>query len=98
MFKFQFKRSTASDWAFKNPILLEGEPGVELETNRFKLGDGQTRWLDLDYFTPGNGGSGEFPADVVTIEQLNAHIAALEPHVAYDDGPSFTLLYENAKV
>lgn len=33
-------------------------------------------------------------ADALLIE----HINAATPHTAYDDGPSFALLYENAKV
>jgi hypothetical protein len=98
MYKFQFKRAIAYDWTFKNPVLGEAEPGYEIGTGRFKIGDGRTPWLDLPYFTIG-GSLGQLPEDVVTIEQFNAHIASLEPHPLYDDeGVSPFLLYENAKV
>lgn len=47
--KIQFRRGTAADWAEKNPILAPGEPGYESDTNYTKIGDGVTRWLDLEY-------------------------------------------------
>jgi hypothetical protein len=44
-----FRRGKAADWAQINPVLFPGEPGLEIDTDRLKLGDGQTRWLDLPY-------------------------------------------------
>ena len=32
-----------------NPILLAGELGFEVDTNRFKIGNGVTAWNDLFY-------------------------------------------------
>jgi hypothetical protein len=46
---FQFRRDTAARWASVNPILAEGEMGVELGTNRKKIGDGVTHWNSLPY-------------------------------------------------
>lgn len=46
---FQFKRGTANEWKTLNPILLEGEPGFELNTGKLKIGDGHTAWNDLNY-------------------------------------------------
>lgn len=92
---FQWRRDTAQAWAFKNPILLEGEPGLVLGTRNFKVGDSRTRWLDLEFFIP------EFaadPEDGSTLAALIAHINSETPHPAYDDGPSLLLLYQNAKV
>lgn len=39
------------DWLTANPLLRKGEPGMELETSRLKIGDGVTRWNDLPYIT-----------------------------------------------
>lgn len=46
----KLRRDTAADWTTADPILAEGELGVELDTNRVKIGDGATEWSGLDYF------------------------------------------------
>lgn len=47
----QQRRGTASQWATANPVLAAGEIGFEVDTNKFKIGDGTNRWDDLTYFT-----------------------------------------------
>lgn len=37
------------DWLDKNPLLFDGEYGVERDTGKGKLGDGQRRWKQLSY-------------------------------------------------
>lgn len=32
-----------------NPILLKGEIGIEIDTNKIKIGDGVKTWTQLDY-------------------------------------------------
>lgn len=55
----QLRRGTASEWSTANPVLDEGEPGLELGvTDKVKYGDGTTPWNDLDYATGGGGGGG----------------------------------------
>lgn len=88
---FKFRGDQASVWASKNPILRENEPGREEDTNKVKFGNGIDRWNDLPYFAGSSGGG---PSD----EELLEHINSLTPHPAYDDAPSFELLYQNAKV
>jgi len=87
----RLRRDTAENWYLVNPILLSGEPGIEINTGWMKMGDGETAWRDLPYFTP-----------KVTVEESNAtlaeHVHSPNPHPVYDDGPSLALLYENAKV
>lgn len=46
---FQLKRGTAAKWVELNLILAAGEPGFEIDTNRLKIGNGSTPWLDLPY-------------------------------------------------
>lgn len=53
----QFRRGTASGATSSNPILAEGEPGYEVDTNKMKIGDGISEWVDLPYFG-GSGGGG----------------------------------------
>jgi len=50
----QQRRGTAAQWISTNsgngPILNAGEIGWESDTNKFKVGDGVSYWLNLDYF------------------------------------------------
>jgi hypothetical protein len=50
VYEFRLQRGSSSRWAEINPILGEGEPGVELDTGKFKIGDGHTDWLNLEYY------------------------------------------------
>lgn len=45
----QLRRDTAANWASANPILAQGEPGIELDTDSLKWGDGSTAWNSLNY-------------------------------------------------
>lgn len=45
----QLRRGTSAQWTSTNPVLLEGEIGVELDTNLYKIGDGATAWNSLPY-------------------------------------------------
>ena len=47
--KIVLRCDTAAQWALENPLLLPGEPGVETDTGRLKLGDGSALWNDLPY-------------------------------------------------
>jgi len=69
--KIQFRRDTAASWTSNNPVLLEGELGLDTTNDHFKIGDGTTNWNTLLYsygdwntiinkpstFTPSAGGS-----------------------------------------
>ena len=47
--RIQFRRGTEAEWTSTNPILAEGELGLELDTGRFKVGVGTTSWTNLQY-------------------------------------------------
>lgn len=49
--RFRFRRGTAAEWTAANPVLDEGEPGLETDTGNLKFGDGATAWDALDYFS-----------------------------------------------
>lgn len=53
--QIQFRRGLAADWTSINPVLAEGEIGIETDTGKLKTGDGVTCWTGLPYF--GNGGT-----------------------------------------
>lgn len=46
--RIQLRRDIQQDWEADNPILLEGEIGIEVDTNKFKIGNG-SRWDDIPY-------------------------------------------------
>lgn len=47
--RIQIRRDTASNWFNANPLLLPGEIGIEVDTNKFKIGTG-TNWNSIaDY-------------------------------------------------
>lgn len=47
--KIQFRRGTAAQWTSANPLLAQGEIGIELDTQQYKFGDGLNNWNDLPY-------------------------------------------------
>lgn len=58
--KIQLRRDSAANWTATNPVLAQGEPGLETDTNKVKYGDGSTAWNLLDYAAGGSGGAGDF--------------------------------------
>jgi hypothetical protein len=59
--RIQIRRDTAASWTSANPVLADGELGVEVNTRKFKIGNGSTAWNSLsylidtgDYLTPTN--------------------------------------------
>lgn len=54
--RFELRNDTAANWASVNPILSQGEIGLEIVTGelaKVKVGDGSTAWNDLLYITNG---------------------------------------------
>jgi hypothetical protein len=51
------RRGTAAQWTASNPVLAEGEVGLETDTRKFKVGDGLTAWSSLSYWQTGGGGA-----------------------------------------
>jgi hypothetical protein len=49
VYRFFLKNATAAEWEKTNYILGPGEPGVEINTHKMKLGDGHTPWNKLEY-------------------------------------------------
>jgi hypothetical protein len=49
--RFQLRRDNSTSWNSVNPILAEGEPGLESDTLKLKIGDGVTNWNNLPYYT-----------------------------------------------
>lgn len=44
------RRATKAQWTLLNSVLAAGEIGLEIDTNKFKIGNGLSTWNQLKYF------------------------------------------------
>ena len=49
----QLRRDTAANWTSADSVLAVGELGLEVDTGKFKVGDGATAWTSLAYWAAG---------------------------------------------
>jgi hypothetical protein len=54
-FTMQQRRGTALEWSLTDPVLEEGEIGVETDTGLFKIGNGVDLFTELPYFITADG-------------------------------------------
>ena len=47
----QIRRDSSANWTFINPVLADGEPAVETDTNKEKRGNGIDAWNSRPYVT-----------------------------------------------
>lgn len=72
--KIQLRRDTANNWQGVNPVLADGEMGIETDTRKFKFGNGTTEWNSLPY-----AATSTIPAELIArIDDLEARVAHLE--------------------
>ncbi len=64
--KLQLRRGTAAEWSSANPLLSEGELGLELDTGKFKVGNGTQNWNALVYASGIQGPTGPAGANGAT--------------------------------
>lgn len=62
--QIQFRRDTAANWTAANPTLAQGELGLELNTARYKIGNGSTAWNSLPYSS--------LPSNAIDTNTVNA--------------------------
>jgi len=88
----QLLTNTAANWTNNNPILLEGQIGIETDglttTPKFKIGDGTTAWNSLPYASSSGGGL----SGLTTNQYLKAGSATTaEDALLSDDGTNVIL-------
>jgi Major tropism determinant N-terminal domain len=54
----QMRRGPAAEWTQHDPLLMQGELGVEVDTHKWKVGDGLLQWSALPYVSGGPGPQG----------------------------------------
>lgn len=47
--KIRFRQDTVENWESLNPVLDSGEPAYDLTNKGFKVGDGTSKWSELNY-------------------------------------------------
>lgn len=47
--KLKIRRDNSTVWKHINPVLEQGEPAVELDTGKMKIGDGERPYVELPY-------------------------------------------------
>lgn len=53
--RIQLRRGTSAQWTVADTVLAAGEVGVEVDTGRFKIGNGTSTWTTLMYPSGING-------------------------------------------
>lgn len=48
-YQIQLRRDSAANWSTTNPILAQGEIGLDTTNNKIKIGDGSSTWNSLSY-------------------------------------------------
>ena len=54
--RIQIRNGTANEWQSVNPILAIGELAIEIDTRKFKIGNGNQAWNNLPYAEQGETG------------------------------------------
>lgn len=57
-YRILLRRDYLENWNYNNPVLMTGEPGYEIDTERIKIGDGQSPWTALPYYSGITGATG----------------------------------------
>lgn len=76
------RHDTKANWATKNPVLLQGEIGIEDDSGLFKIGDGVKAWDALSYANDAKTAShyeGEATAEETDIEVINRTLTDITP-------------------
>jgi hypothetical protein len=65
-YRILLRRDLSQNWNYNDPVLMSGEPGYEMDTRKFKMGDGQTPWSQLPYYSGITGATGATGAQGAT--------------------------------
>lgn len=84
--EIQLRRDVAAQWTSVNPILAEGEVGIEKDTKKLKVGNGSDAWTSLAYFV------GDFSALANQVSLLSGVVSGeISARVAKDDALSVAI-------
>lgn len=74
MAQIRVRRGTTAEWSDANPVLAAGEPGFDVTTETFKVGNGVDQWTNLDEIKGAvvsvNGATGAVVLDAAAVGAL----------------------------
>ena len=75
--RVQQRIDTAANWSAENPVLLNGELGIESDTRLIKVGDGTSNWNDLLYvnnfgFTSNGSAAASTQSEITALQNSGA--------------------------
>lgn len=76
--RVRLRRDTAANWTSANPVLGNGEVGLETDTRKLKAGDGTLAWTALPYWLTGatvRGQASKMDSGTVDIITQSAYVS-----------------------
>lgn len=96
------RRGTSAEWAAANPVLGDGELGLDRDTGVIKVGDGVTAWLTLTNiyrrFVDSVAKAGDTMTGLLIAPKLRVTGATAEVLIDDRDGTGQFSMYDNAGV
>lgn len=83
--QIQLRRDTAANWETNNPILTQGEIGIDLTNTYFKIGDGITAWNSLQI---ARNGQDILYDNTISDRLLSANLQTAIDEIATEFSPS----------
>lgn len=81
--QIQIRRDTTAGWAEENPVLAEGELGLDTDLNTFKIGNGTATWSELAFYA-GSGDTIVPLPDFLTYVQGRSHLSTLNTNFGWN--------------
>jgi hypothetical protein len=81
--KIQLRRDTEANWISNDPILAQGEVGLDLTNNRFKFGDGVNPWTGLQYAKYGDAFVFDNTGTAINSEDFQAALEEIDERQQY---------------
>ena len=89
--RIRLRRDSYQQWYANNPVLGTGEPAVESNSNRVKIGDGDSNWRDLPYLfgnlsgLPVSIGDGYVTSLIFTLDERLNIVGSGDTTVSFND-------------
>ena len=77
--RIRLRRDTAANWLASNPILIDGELGLDTTNKRFRIGDGVTAYNALAIYQPIITSLGAIITPAINTANVQAHSLANAP-------------------
>lgn len=102
--KLKIRRDNSAIWILINPVLEQGEPAVELDTGKMKIGDGERPYVELPYTSStSTGGSttvawGDITGTIASNEALATALSNKEAKANKGTANGYAPLNEDAVI